>query len=248
MTQAMWEIDASGPTQIFLTATTGTADSVLDPVPMGFQFNGAIIEGLTVPTDTRTFSSWVQDSITKQWFVEKDTSTNNWIIRNSARDAWPSWISGTATVETPTITFRAGTPLPPVTPEQVQAQQQRAQAERIRIEAVAQEKAAANEKAEQILRMMLSPEQRDCLDYYDYFYVTGKDGRIYRVRRQWSANIEWVQEKKPDAKVFARYCVHPQDRIPIADSMLTQKLYLEVDPSVLLRKANIHYRAEGVAA
>ena len=121
-----------------------------------------------------------------------------------------------------------------LTPEERERrEQQRQEAEQHRQERERQ-RAEANQKAEELLQGVLTQEQREQLEAMAAFEVETERAR-YRIRRGRSGN---VQELDVEGRVVARYCIHPREAVPDADTMLAQKLLLEVDEAAFLRIAN----------
>lgn len=98
---------------------------------------------------------------------------------------------------------------------------------------------AAEEKAERLLLALLSEKQREEYKQKGHFYVEIPDAvkgkRVFKINKAWAGNIEEIDER---GLRLSRYCVHPRERIPVADSLLAQKLFLETDPQALLKIAN----------
>jgi hypothetical protein len=108
---------------------------------------------------------------------------------------------------------------------------------RAKIEAAARaQRRAAEERAEMLLQSILTEAQRDCLAKRGFFYVTGGDGHLYRIKRGTHGNVERVDPTKPD-RVLDRYCAQP-DGVPTADSMAAQKLAIELNPAAFFGVAN----------
>jgi len=115
-------------------------------------------------------------------------------------------------------------------------ERQRVIRERARIEREAGLKAARIE-ASALLDSLLSETQRNSLEKEDWFLVIGKSGRIYRLRRGRVGNIDLLS---PEGKVLRTLCSHPGPRLPNADDLVAQKLYLETDDEYVQRQANVH--------
>lgn len=132
----------------------------------------------------------------------------------------------------------------PLTPEEVQ---RRAQAEthrrmeeirrRQREKAAEEARQAANARAEVLLQSCLTPLQAETLKKRGFFYVCGKDGNVYRIKRGYAGNVERVDPKNFDT-ALERFCAHPDSDVPAADAMLAQKLALEFNPDAFLKVAN----------
>jgi hypothetical protein len=92
----------------------------------------------------------------------------------------------------------------------------------------------ANRRAEALLRGCLTPEQQHDLETKGCFYVETPGGRRYRIDRGTHGNVKRLDER---GSILAGYCAQPNG-IPVADSMLAQKLALEADEDGFLRVAN----------
>jgi len=92
---------------------------------------------------------------------------------------------------------------------------------------------AAEAKARVLLERALTPEQRRDLCASRYFYVKGKKF-TYRIREGHSGNVDAIDSSWC---VISRYCAHPLGRVPVYDMMLAQKLWIETDENMFLKKA-----------
>lgn len=102
-----------------------------------------------------------------------------------------------------------------------------------------QRAAAAETKAEELLLMCLTPQQRS--QYLSDGYIElNIDTRKYRIEKGYSRNITRIRED--GKKIF--YCIQPGESVPVADCMLAQKLMLEADEREFLKTAN-HWKMEG---
>ncbi len=85
----------------------------------------------------------------------------------------------------------------------------------------------AQKRAENLLHSCLSPQQAEDLQKKNCFYVEieGRTGRKerYRIDRGHQGNVKQVDEK---GSIIRSFCVHPVG-VPVADTMLAQKLFLE---------------------
>ena len=95
---------------------------------------------------------------------------------------------------------------------------------------------AAIDKARVLLERALTPEQRRDLYARGYFYVNGKRF-TYRIREGHSANVDALDSS---GCVMIRFCAHPLGRVPVYDVMLAQKLWIETDENMFLKKAAPH--------
>lgn len=92
----------------------------------------------------------------------------------------------------------------------------------------------ANEKADNLLKSFLTPEQVEQLDKLKCVIVTTPGGNTYKISR---ANVE---ELNPEGKGKASFCIHPDYSLglPSGDSMLAKLLMLETDEKKFLKIAN----------
>lgn len=99
-------------------------------------------------------------------------------------------------------------------------------------------RAAASQRARQLLLGELDPVQRAQFEAEGHFIVRGRRGRSYRIRRGISGNIDMLQR----GRVISRLCVHPHGAhaMPPEDVMLAQLLHLRDDERGVLQVANRH--------
>lgn len=102
----------------------------------------------------------------------------------------------------------------------------RAQAKRI----------AASDRAEELLLSFLRKEHKKSYQEDGHFDVEVK-GRIYRIHKGRSMNITLLDKK---GVKICRYCAHPSECVPDADTMLAQYLMLTIDEKKFLAIANKH--------
>ena len=86
----------------------------------------------------------------------------------------------------------------------------------------------AEKRADDLLRLCLSPQQIEDFEKKNCFYieVTSSDGRKkerYRIDRGSHGNVKQVDEK---GSIIRSFCIQPSG-VPIGDVLLTQKLWLE---------------------
>ena len=82
----------------------------------------------------------------------------------------------------------------------------------------------------------LSPAQRDQLEVFNYFDVIGGDtGTRYRIR---FGNLMNVEELDSSGKRTRLLCFAPEGRLPVADTMLAQKIALELFETEAVHTAN----------
>jgi len=95
----------------------------------------------------------------------------------------------------------------------------------------------------ELLQSVLSDEQNRDLDRDGYFFTRGQSGRLYRIGKGRQGNVKVVD---PQTKQWIEtLCIHQQEYIPVADTMLMQKLMIETAEAHFRAYANISYRAGG---
>jgi len=115
------------------------------------------------------------------------------------------------------------------------AQWQREEQERSRKYEEEQRKLAeAKQRADELLKAHLTPQQREEFEQHNQFHLLIGDKK-YRIRRGRSRNIQLVNEQGAVVKTL---CAHPSVMVPDGDCLLAQKLMLETDEQEFLRIAN----------
>jgi hypothetical protein len=100
------------------------------------------------------------------------------------------------------------------------------------------EKAAAEGRADALLKCLLAADQRAQYDREQAFEVlTCREGRTrrYRLRRGFAGNVYLLDES---GREIEKFCIHTSQDIPVADNLIAQKLLLEGDEEAFLRIAN----------
>ena len=97
------------------------------------------------------------------------------------------------------------------------------------------DKARAEKRSHALLCRHLTREQRQMLNGLGHFYVEAADGYTYRIEYGIHGNLKWVDPETDETLIH--YCVSPEG-VPAYDVMLAQKTYLELQPELLLEKAN----------
>lgn len=90
-----------------------------------------------------------------------------------------------------------------------------------------------DEKATALLEAVLPPDARAELRAEKTFTVEGSAGGRYKLRIGRSGNVQ----REHDGKV-TRYCIHPVEAVPDADTVLAQVLLLWTDEPAFLATAN----------
>lgn len=92
----------------------------------------------------------------------------------------------------------------------------------------------AEERAEELLMLYLTPEQRKSYKAKGYFETDVNDRR-YRLYKGSHGNIRQLDKK---GKEVARWCVNAEG-VPHSDNVLAQFLALTTDEQYIMQKANI---------
>lgn len=188
---------------------------------------------------TTTANSWnTADPVWRIW-------TDGTVTGNTTTDVWPMWCDSTNFTTTCDVTTGAWNYWVAVNEQahltKEQQAERQAQAERARLEAAerakvqAEQQRLSEERAEALLKSVLSPEQREAYEREAAFFVQSQSGKRFKVEKKWSGNLT---EYSDDGRPINRYCVHPQWKIPDQDNMALQKIMLECDEASLLQTAN----------
>lgn len=200
-------------------------------------------------SSTSTWSGATGSSWTLTLGTSTSGSTSTWIdleeMRNASQVYWDNWITANGqTIERDAILGetweqRVEALMTPEERERIEAERAaRHEARCIEQEQQVRVREAAILKAEKLLRSCLTREQEESLDRDRYFEVRGgSTGTRYRIWRGRAINIE---ELGGNGRPIRRLCFHPNIDCPDADSMLSQKLMLELDEQAALRIANRH--------
>lgn len=201
----------------------------------------------TLPTTSSTFGTSATWSVTwSNWTNDTTSSTDSTAC---APVIWQAWNDGTRSavaytggLYTAPITFRPA----PGWSVWVEENDEQKRARHVMLAATVQreaadriERALAAERAEKLLRESLTPAQLIELTERNHFHLetltAAGERRRYRIQRGRSGNVKQVDDA---GKVIKTLCAHPMPLVPDADTMLTQKLWLETDEAAFLRVAN----------
>jgi hypothetical protein len=95
---------------------------------------------------------------------------------------------------------------------------------------------AAHAHAMRLLMDNLSPAQRDQFASFNYFDVIGGDtGTRYRIHFGNLMNVEALDERGRRKRML---CFMPEGRLPVGDTMLAQKIALELFENEAVQVAN----------
>lgn len=98
-----------------------------------------------------------------------------------------------------------------------------------------------DERAEMLLMSVLDADQQAEFREKGQFHVTAKSGRIYRIKRGWAGNVYCLDD---EGNATEYLCIHPTERIPDCDNMLSQLLMILGDEDTFRNIANITAPAE----
>lgn len=160
---------------------------------------------------------------------------------SATNQVWTVWasqtaLSGTVMVRRPANDHRV------LTSEQRAAQAAREAELTVKYEREKTARILAEQKAEILLRQMLTPEQKESLEQKKCFFLHTPDGKKFRIDRGRTGNVKLVNARD---EVIESYCIHPKIACPDADTMLAQKLLIETDLEQFERVANISARLPG---
>lgn len=164
-----------------------------------------------VGTGTETWGCWNQ-----QYVTSAATTSTSVIIY--AVDCWPAW-NGAYQVNYASYSQPTA---------EVLAEQRRVAVE----QQAARE--SAEQRAEELLFLFLSAEQRQDYKSKGYFETSVNDTR-YRIGKGRAGNIHKIDSA---GKATVRMCVHPHEWLPDEDNVLAQFLALHSDAGQLERTAN----------
>lgn len=200
----------------------------------------------TAGTSSGVWQVWISTSATADeiwsgWTTA--TSSTAAVITNDRAGAWTYWV----TTNEPIIDYvrQEPTPRPYMqrpSPEDVA--RQRIERERREAEWRAEQARAAEaeKRAEELLLASITKRQKAQYRKFAWFTVRGASGAQYRIRKGRIGNVDVVE---PSGAIVGRLCAHPRDGVPDCDTMLAQKLMLEVDDAAFLRVANRHDNSGG---
>jgi hypothetical protein len=94
----------------------------------------------------------------------------------------------------------------------------------------------AEQRAEELVRTMLSPAELDQLNQTRYLDVPSRThaGRLYRIPA-----YDGLMAVMQDGTMVMRVCIRPAQTLPGREHVLAHKLLLEADESDYLRRANV---------
>ena len=101
---------------------------------------------------------------------------------------------------------------------------------------IKQSRFGSERRANQLLKVQLTAEQRRQLECHGYFEVIGgSTGRCYRITQGRVMNVYALAEERSWMRCL---CFEPRGRLPLGDVMLAQKIALELFENDVLRIAN----------
>lgn len=203
--------------------TSGTADTVW------IQWSSSTATNCGSTTDDRVWSKWTTNT---------SASTTGYV-----EAVWTRWngIDGTITSgrtyrQSKMVQIPAEAYVPPApTPEQLEAEKRRREEAERKLAAEKKAREAAEARAKELLLQLLNAEQQAQFKKDRTFRVVAGDGVTFRIKDGWAGNVE---ELNKDGKAVNRFCIHPQQDIPVGDNLIAQKLLLEADPKEFRRIAN----------
>lgn len=214
-------------------ATGGTslsAPSAIVEVESVNSSYGSEISAIRVRHQDGTWNRWSRD-----WYVDDGWSLSTTAALHDA--SWGAWNSSMRTTASTMAYVRSSRPAA-LTPEQMAAEAARRDQARVAVLAIE----TAKDRAEKLLLEHLNDRQkRDLADkrYFDVTVADFKKGvrRYYRIHRGRAGNV--TQLDGPNGNAIRKFCCHPVENVPDADTMLSQKLMLEACEELFLKTANI---------
>lgn len=190
-----------------------------------------------MPTFTSTNSTAGTNVIWDRW-------TGTKVFTTSSTAIWTGWVSDT-TYTCASISTSSSTGVwydwncSPVvkTAEQIARDEARAIEYKARCLALRLEREKAQEVAEQLLLEHLNPEQTEDYKQHCHFTIRGRNNVRFRIRKGRSGNVDVVNAA---GRIDYRLCAHPAMDVPDCDTMLAQKIMLELDEDNFMRIANRH--------
>lgn len=108
--------------------------------------------------------------------------------------------------------------------------------ERERLDKIAQEeKAKADERAEALLFSVIPEEMQR--EYKEHQYITVRVDEVKSLRLR-KGRIQNIEELDKDGKVVAKLCIHTEEKVPDADNVLAQYLFLQHSQEEFFNLAN----------
>lgn len=182
---------------------------------------------------TCTASSTTCSGIWYNWIG--GTATTGELVEDSAAGyVWTQWNLSNGMNDFHAVSAPVSVPDP--TPAQLAERARRAEEQAKKAEERARKAEEARERAEELLRQLLDEQQRQEYDQDKSFHVVGADGERYRVRHNWAGHVDRVDA---EGRPVERFCIHPEQQVPLADNQLIAKLMLEVEPERFRQIANM---------
>jgi hypothetical protein len=194
--------------------------------------NQMIVTGTTVSVTSQVWTIWNETYSSSTVITSMPYTTPTF----SSSEIWGAWnvAHSSRVINTSAVPGRL--------PTEAERQAQAAERERWRVRdaEIKANEAKASERAEKLLQESLNGKQREELaakGYFELDVISQKGTRRYRIHRKWSHSIHQVDPS--NGQRLKTLCIHPREVVPIADSMLAQKLMLESGmEDELLRIAN----------
>ena len=124
-----------------------------------------------------------------------------------------------------------------VTAEEAAAEDQKRAVYRARQRVLRLEREKAQDTAEKLLLDNLNAEQVAEYKQHYHFTIRGRNNVRFRIRKGRSGNVDVIN---PSGLIDYRLCAHPAMDVPDCDTMLAQKIMLELDQDAFMRVANRH--------
>ncbi len=187
-----------------------TAPTPVTPEPPGVAANGA-------------WGAWTMGT---GWSTATISATT--VLQATGSAVWDTWYTTTTTT-----TYTAPqAPQRSTVSDEARTDWERRCRERDEAEA------AARERAEVLLRMVLSPEELTHYEDTGRIVVTGSEGNLYEIGEGIVGNVYQLDDA---GEAVAALCCHPTGQIPHRDSHAAQVLALRNDEELFRATANIEW-------
>jgi len=238
------------------TALTIPAASITGPPILHTTANAATTWNLDIPYTlyadaTTTYTATAANDTIIRYIIQVQAAQNvttawanagtgnGWAVEATGVDGW--WPpTATTNVAAVAVTVVHGNPDQYVWAPRILTPAEQ-EAQRVRIAAVKEAEDTARARAEELLNRYLREDQRVTLQEKGWFLVEAKSGTRYRIYRGRSHNVKLLDTS--DREV-ASLCAHPKMVVPEADTMLSQKLMLELAEDRFLAMANKRHLME----
>lgn len=204
-------------------------------------------------TSNVVWDSWTSTTVTSttptiiwnSWNASSATSTASVYSATAASTTWNGWVQGSTADSlartwedwnVQSVPVRTNVRLTESEEDKI-ARFARQEALRVQQEEQNRQRAFAIKKADKLLESVLNSVQKSQLKDNDYFLLKSQSGKIYRIRKGRSANVDLLDAH---GKIVDTLCAYPGMDVPDGDTMAAQKILLECDEANFLKVAIRH--------